>query len=233
MPNEPKIPAPPSGVTKERSAGWYATMLEPSTVATVASAIAAVASAIAAVVALIYLAHQENTAREQLRATYLSSLYTKQVDSFAALELSIRDFEDVADRLHFDDAGSGNVHLSDLNQYHSDVVKEFDAYRKSARTVWDRVEVLRLVTPKSLEQIISAPGIYINSISVKAYDFTVQAPTQNTFDSLMKDTSVAYKLLNQWKQSVPKCIQTIFIQGTPITADDAKTCGTEFLTLSK
>jgi hypothetical protein len=207
-------------------------VLEPNTVATIASAIAAIASAVVAIVALIYLARQEGVAKEQLRATYLSNLYTKQVDSFGALELAIRDFEDVADRLHFD-YGSSDVHMDNLDQYHSKVVKEFEIYRKSARTVWDKVETLLLVTPKSFEQIISAPGRNTNVISVAAYNFTLQPPTQEALNSLVKDASVSYELLNQWKQSVPKCIQAIFIQGSPIKESDAKTCSANFLTPPK
>ena len=232
MSEEQKIleAAPPAA--EVRRVRWCSRVLEPNTVATIASAIAAIASAVAAIVALIYLAHQEDTAKEQLRATYLSNLYTKQVDSFGALELAIRDFEDVADRLHFDH-GSGNVHMDNLDQYHSNVVKEFETYRKSARAVWDKVETLLLVTPKSFEQIISAPGHNTNVISVAAYHFTLQPPTQETLNSLVKDASVSYKLLNQWKQSIPNCVQAIFVQGSPIKENDAKTCSAEFLTPPK
>src|SRR5258708_1308557 len=222
--------ATPPAVAKAHKAGWYSKVLEPNTIATIASAIAAIASAFAAIVALLYLAHQEDTAKEQLRATYLSNLYNKQVDSFGALQLAIRDFEDAADRLHFDNP---SMHMSNLDQYHSDVVKEFDTYRKSARVVWDKIETLLLVTPKSFEQIISAPGYNTTFISNASYHFTLQSPTQETLNSLVNDTSKAYKFLNQWKHSVPKCIQAIFIQGSPIKENDAKTCNTDFLTPPK
>src|SRR5258708_1365434 len=111
MQDEQIKPAPPPAVAKAHKARWYSKVLEPNTIATIASAIAAIASAFAAIVALLYLAHQEDTAKEQLRATYLSNLYNKQVDSFGALQLAIRDFEDAADRLHFDNP---SMHMSNL-----------------------------------------------------------------------------------------------------------------------
>jgi hypothetical protein len=52
--------------------------------AAVASAIAAGFSAYAAIHTFSYLARQEELARQQLKATYLSNLYSKQVDIIAA-----------------------------------------------------------------------------------------------------------------------------------------------------
>jgi hypothetical protein len=61
------------------------------TIAACASAVGAIASAFVAVYALSLAQHQEDIARDQLQATYLSNLYSKQVDSLAALQASLFD----------------------------------------------------------------------------------------------------------------------------------------------
>jgi hypothetical protein len=67
--------------------------VRPDTIAACASALAAVASAIVAAYALVFLSHQEDIAKQQLQATYLSNLYTKQVDGIAALQNATQEFE--------------------------------------------------------------------------------------------------------------------------------------------
>src|SRR5258708_8683301 len=99
MQDEQIKPAPPPAVAKAHKARWYSKVLEPNTIATIASAIAAIASAFAAIVALLYLAHQEDTAKEQLRATYLSNLYTNQLKTFSPLPFAFPHFQSPPDQL--------------------------------------------------------------------------------------------------------------------------------------
>ena len=54
-------------------------------IAAIAGAIGAIASAVIAVYALVVLVRQEDIAKNQVRATFLSNLYTKQAEGFTAL----------------------------------------------------------------------------------------------------------------------------------------------------
>lgn len=98
------------------------------TIAACASAIGAIASAIAATYALVFLSHQEEIARTQLQATYLSNLFDKQVDSLASLQATTAEFSELVN--HDQLVGIQNI---DYDHARAGVINTY--YRTSKRPI--------------------------------------------------------------------------------------------------
>jgi len=105
------------------------------TVAACASAIAAIASAFVAAYALIFLSHQEDIAKQQVRATYESNLYSKQVDGFAALMTILNDL----DKLIVTDIGY-NPRLSYEQHYRNFVGDKIIDYKRLLTNGWKYID---------------------------------------------------------------------------------------------
>src|SRR5260370_12143223 len=91
------------------------------TIAAIASAIGAIASAGIAAYALQFISRQEEIARNQVQATYLSNLYARQVDNFAALETALKEFYDETYILRI------SPHPIDISKYQGDVIRNMGA----------------------------------------------------------------------------------------------------------
>jgi hypothetical protein len=114
------------------------------TIAAIASAIGAIASAGIAAYALKFISRQEEIAQNQVQATYLSNLYARQVDNFAALETALKEFYDETDILR---VSSTSI---DIVKYQGDVIKNMAALDRAKSKLIVRWHAMNLVGPPSL-----------------------------------------------------------------------------------
>jgi hypothetical protein len=190
-------------------------------VAAVASAVGAVASAIVAIYALSYLAPQEEIARGQLRATYLSILYNKQVDGFAALEVSVLNFLVKAQKLRAPSvAVANNISRLSSNEWAQLIKEALSGRDEFATDVKLKTTSVALVFPDALRDAITVPSRAVNEIMWEADTFSRSAGTDQDFSRYASSTDTNFSELDQWIKKMPDCVQSIFGRGAPITNQD-------------
>ncbi len=113
------------------------------TVAAVASAVGTIASALLAAYGVTFLSHQEDIAKQQLQATYLSTLYSKQVDSFATFAAALSDFDHEIADFHWN---PNEPHMS-FDELKKKIVDNDEKYQRSYVSLEQKNQELQLITP--------------------------------------------------------------------------------------
>jgi hypothetical protein len=195
------------------------------TIAAVASAIAAVASAIVAAYALVFLSHQEEIAKKQVRATYLTNLYNKQVDSFAALETALSKVE----------ASSAGLHIRRLylrkqlddsfqNLYKEALSAGYEQFNSDLDVLAAKTDELSLVTPETFTQIAQQPIKRYLAIRDEVSGFLLASQSLDAFHALQASIEIHQANLALWKKYVIPCARRILAKGNPIISQELDHC---------
>ena len=198
------------------------------TIAACASAIGAIASAIAATYALVFLSHQEEIARTQLQATYLSNLFDKQVDSLASLQATTAEFSELVNHdqlvgiqnIDYDHARAGVI-----NTYYKTLKDQYSKYDNMIYTMDAKTEAVFLVVPESLLRIVQIPLNTSSKIASAVKEFTKGEPTKETFNAFAADVSKNLDALAQWQDLYLNCFRDILAGGKPMTANNVACAG--------
>jgi hypothetical protein len=195
-------------------------------IAACASAIGAVASAVAAIYALVFLYHQEEIARTQLQATYLSNLFTKQVDSLASLQATLSEFFEMLfhDQM-LDMIDNETTHnADDITKYYNHLKERYPTYDKMIYTISAKTAAVYLVVPKSLGKVVEIPLAAFKKITKTMREFIEGEPTKETFDRFGKDMREKLDTLGQWLDIYVDCLRNILAGGQPITVGNVTPC---------
>jgi hypothetical protein len=202
--------------------------LRADTIAACASAIGAVASAVAAIYALLFLSHQEEIARTQLRATYLSNLFSKQVDGLASLQGTLSEFvERVAHDQIFDatehDAGD-DISDADIEKYYNRIKERYFRYDNVIYTIAAKTEAVYLVMPKSFAGVVERPKTASRNLTSSMKEFIEKKPTRAAFFTFAKDMRENVEQLDEWINTNVDCLRNILAGGQPITDGNVTPC---------
>jgi hypothetical protein len=192
------------------------------TIAACASAIGAVASAVAAIVALVFLQHQEEIARTQLQATYLSNLFSKQVDSLGSLMATISEFTALVDHdklYHM--IASAEFKDSDIDTYYNRVKEQYSRYDNMSSTIFAKTEALYILVPKSLKQVIGTAFDASRDITSNMKNFIEKKPTKETYFKFSEEMQGPVDQLDRFDV---ECLRKILASGQPITDYNVTSC---------
>jgi hypothetical protein len=189
------------------------------TIAACASAIGAVASAVAAIYALVFLYHQEEIARTQLQATYLSNLFSKQVDRLASLQATVSEFSEMIfhDQILEMIDDNNTVNEAAVNDFYNRLKERYPTYDNMTYTIAARAAALYLVVPKSLGSVVEIPLAASKKITSTMKDFIKEKPTTETFKRFAKNMEKKLDPLGQWLDLYVDCLRNILADGQPIT----------------
>jgi hypothetical protein len=190
---------------------------------TIANAVAAVASACAAIYALTVASSQVQVAKEQIGATYLSNLYTKQIDGIGSFETAIDKFTLFLERDALID--SPIVLPLDLARKIQSVMK---SHQKEYLDIYTQVtyesNVLKLTMPmllhKQLDYGVKTIGDFLFSIT----EFEGNEVSDTSVKSFSEGASRFLTSSHTWHDQFFKCMHDILQGGNPVTAAAAKAC---------
>jgi hypothetical protein len=210
--------SPPSGGSpklREKRVRWE-------TVAAIASAIGALASATVAIPALLLAKHQEDIAKDQVRATYLSNLYSKQVDAVASLENSISTFQVYAAEhgLFCDRPVSGKV----FKKIQPDAVRE---YSRLLENIGQSQSVLSFTVVPPFAAYVAVPYALMSDLVQKSTDFVAKNGNDDGYNKLCNNNQVDLRELDNWRLKFSQCVQPIFVEGSNLTEDRLRVCNPE------
>jgi hypothetical protein len=200
-----------SGNNAKRSIRW-------DTIAAIASAISAIVSAGIAAYALSFLSRQEEIARNQLQATYLSNLYARQVDNFAALETALSEFYEQTGVLRISSAPK------EIAKYQGDVTSNMDAFHRARSNLIRRWHAMNLTAPRSFNRVADEVSIVTNEILERASEFVQAEATQERFNAFNEEMKEGFRRLDAWYTQAPECVRNIFIKGYTITDEGLADC---------
>jgi hypothetical protein len=189
--------------------------------AAVASAFAAFISIGAALTALIISLHQEAISRDQLRATYLSNLYTKQVEAISALEKGFPLFS------RFSQEHGGlycNADTADL--FLRKYASNSKAYTKLFADISDLTDALTYVVPDQLANFVNYPRTTIALTLSNAARFVGTKSTNvDDYRQFCGENDAHRTELHRKRTELFWCVQPVFQQGKPISKDALADCG--------
>jgi hypothetical protein len=191
------------------------------TIAACASAVAAVASAVVAGYAIVLALHQEDIARNQLKASYLSNLYGRQIDTISALDAS------VGDVIGKGAAGggvfcTGNEDPARLVAQAAGVNKEMATLTTAAFQRWD---LLRYSVPGEFGEYAHRVLDTVQDLYHEVARFSsIPAPSAADLATYCSNTETIRKRYYHERTALFGCVRPIFTEGSPITQERLKDC---------
>ena len=193
------------------------------TIAACASAVGAIASAFLAAYALTYVSHQEQIARDQLQATYLANLYSKQIENFAGLQskldklwlLSIRD-QLLAPHINT---------AAEAENYRSTLGKNAFEYKEMHYQIITSVAALKLLTPRNFHSSLQIAQETAATIYSEIESFLTLPYKEDSLKKFVDSIDPNLQLLLEWNEVVSECVQVPLSQGITITEERVKACG--------
>jgi hypothetical protein len=199
---------------------------------TIANAVAAIASACAAIYALTVASSQVRVAKEQIDATYLSNLYTKQIDGIGSFETAIDKFTLFLDRDALIDISI--VPTLDLaTQIQSVMISHRNEYLDVYIQVTDDGNVLKLILPKLLHKHLDYGPKTIRDFLLTVTEFEKTKVSNASVKSFSEGASRFRASSLKWHDQFFKCMHDMLDGGKPVTQDLAKKCNFDYDDVSK
>jgi hypothetical protein len=179
----------------------------PEIIATVAAGIGALASAVIAAITLSFLSSQE-------KATYLSNLYNKQVDTLAGVETAAFEFMNLVYADHL--IRPTRAEIGDLAEFQKKLIARNGEYQKADYKITTARLSLALVAPKALDQAIGLPETTASNIIEAIREFEKASPTEETLNHLLQKVRESEAIVNDWDETVLACLEEYLPEGMPL-----------------
>jgi hypothetical protein len=142
-----------------------------------AGGIGAVASAVIAAVTLSFLSSQE-------KATYLSNLYNKQVDTLANLEVAYFEYAN----LLFDDhlVLPTRQEIGDIAAFQQHLIARESDYRRADYKITNARLAAAVVAPQKLQELIGLPEGAAAHFFEAIKEFERQKPTEENLETFLR-----------------------------------------------
>jgi hypothetical protein len=188
------------------------------TFAAYTSAVAAIASAVVAIFALVEAQRQEDIAKQQVQAAYLSNLYSRQTDAYGTLMVSVIDFMNtIGQDDNIDKLDPTHAKVSMSNQLH-----DFSSYQLALQ---EKLVAARIVSPDSLEPqliLLSREAQYIKDI-VSKYS-ALAAPSVEDLKAFASDFSNEVTTFHYSLTRVLGCVKPLLLSGQSLSTKSSETC---------
>jgi hypothetical protein len=218
---QPQATAPPPLPPAHRTVRW-------DTVAAIASAIGAVASAAIAAYALLFFVHQEDIARNQLEATYQSNVYSKQVDSLAALQVALNNFQNspLIDDLSIGQTMLYSATLNDdmIDKYQTSVIKDRDLLIETIPKISVAAEELALISPDPIRNTLGELFRLLYEIRATMFRYAIVKMHKDDVQNFSTDTRKLVDEVSSLQQDLERCFGDSLPHGYPLTEDRVKDC---------
>jgi hypothetical protein len=182
----------------------------------------AIASAVVAAYALVFLSHQESIAQQQVKATYLANLYTKQVESIAALQAAFNEFDHTAYSVKAMAAVLDPV--SDVPAFQS----ELKALQGAPFTKLNEVNIKRnsvtLITPKSFSAAVLDLDITYSGYEATIVTFLQGPSTEQASKQFSEQLRKIVDDIERKSNFVWGCASKILATGRPIDESTMSEC---------
>jgi len=191
------------------------------TIAAIASAIGALASAAVAVYTLHISIYQQNIARDAVKATYQSNLYSKQVDQYANFRVAYRKVESsmmgIVLLLHLPSDGEPLSTEEVL-----DIQGRVKETKEDMRNFLSAASRLIVLSPKSIQDTM-----YQNTNEGQFnFDFATQKlPTgASSLGKYQEEIAGGHAKLDGWIEQLDACFGRSLVNGVPLTEESVEKC---------
>jgi hypothetical protein len=190
---------------------------------TIANAVAAVASACAAIYALNVASSQVQVAKNQIEATYLSNLYTKQIDGIRSFETAVDNF---IMSLKKDSLFDGAILVSAdaMNEIQSVMKSHRQQYFDEYTQITNFSNVLKLVLPISLHKHLDYGRDASRTFLFRAIQFASTKASDASLKILYDEANRIDASTRKWHDQFFLCMHDVLQGGNAVTEATTKAC---------